>query len=197
MRRLQVSLVLAALFLIAPSLAHAQAKKGDKEVLVAGNVFSLISPDFKSTSGSIVLGFGYFTSDRTQVSIRPIITISSTSTPGSPEFRDPFTGRVLIPAQPGSTSVDADAGVGVGYQFYFGAQSSKVKPYIGGNLDIQSFKTQNGGSAADNMYLQGIGGVKNYLSERAALDVNASYGSRLKNSDFSLFRFTIGITYLF
>jgi hypothetical protein len=47
------------------------------------------------------------------------------------------------------------------------------------------------------MYLQGRGGVKNYFSERAALDMSASYGTQLKNSDFGLFRFTVGITYLF
>ena len=72
-----------------------------------------------------------------------------------------------------------------------------MKPYLGADLDIQSFKTQNGGSLQDNMYFQGRAGLKNYFSERAALDMAASLGSRLKNSDFGLFRFTVGITYLF
>jgi hypothetical protein len=197
MRRLQVSVFLAMLFLMAPALVHAQAKAGDKEVLVAGNMFSIISPDFTSTSGNLIFGLGYFVTDRTQLLVQPIFTISSQNTPSQPEVRDPFTGRVLIPAQGGGTSVDVDAGVGVGYSFFFGASSSKVKPYLGANLDIQSFKTQNGGSVADNMYLQGRGGVKNYFSERAALDMSASYGTQLKNSDFGLFRFTVGITYLF
>jgi hypothetical protein len=197
MRRLQVSVLLAALFLMAPSLAHAQAKAGDKEVLVSGNVFSFLTPDSTSTSGSLIFGLGYFVTDRTQLLVQPIFTISSQNTPPSPEVRDPFTGRILIPGQAGSSGVDVDAGLGIGYQFFFGAQSSKVKPYLGADLDIQSFKTQNGGAIADNMYFQGRGGVKNYFSERAALDMAASFGTQLKNSDLGLFRFTIGITYLF
>ena len=197
MRRLEVVSVLAALFLIAPSLAHAQAKAGDKEVLVAGNVFSFIQPNSTSTSGNLIFGLGYFVTDRTQLLVQPIFTVSSSSTPAQQEVRDPFTGRVLIPGQAGSTTVDVDAGVGVGYSFFLGATSSKVKPYLGVNLDIQSFKTQNGGSVADNMYFQGRAGLKNYFSDRAALDFSGSYGKQLKNSDLALFRFTVGITYLF
>ena len=197
MRRLQVSVLLAALFLMAPSLAHAQAKGGDKEVLIAGNVFSTFNPGSTTTSGNIIFGLGYFVTDRTQLLVQPIFTISGRGTDPTPEVRDPFSGRVLIPGTPGSSTVDVDAGVGVGYSFFFGAQSSKVKPYLGANLDIQSFKTQNGGSVADNMFFQGRGGIKNYFSERAALDMAASFGTNIKNSDLGLFRFTVGITYLF
>ena len=197
MRRTLAPAVLTALVLATPSLAHAQAKGGDKEVLIQGQVFSLINPQFKSTTGNFLVGFGYFLSDRSEVLIRPIFTISSQSSPGTPEVRDPFTGRVLIPGQPGGTSVDVDAGASTGYRFFFGAASSKVKPYLGTDLDLQSFKTEQGGSVVDNLYFTGLGGVKNYLSERAALDFNASYGRQVKNSDLSLFRFTVGITYLF
>jgi hypothetical protein len=197
MRRFQVSVLLAALVFGVPSLAHAQAKAGDKEVLISGNVFSFIEPNSTTTSGNLIFGLGYFVTDRTQLLIQPIFTISSQNQPAIQEVRDPFTGRILIPGQAGSTGVDVDAGVGLGYQFFFGAQSSKVKPYLGADLDIQSFKTQNGGSLQDNMYFQGRAGLKNYFSERAALDMAASLCSRLKNSDFGLFRFTVGITYLF
>ena len=197
MRRFHVSVLIAALLSVVPSLAHAQAKSGDKEVLVSGNVFSIINPNTTSTSGSILFGLGYFMTDRTQVVVQPLFTISSSNTPAIPEVRDPFTGRVLIPGQAGSSGVNVDAGVGVGYQFFLGAQDSKVKPYLGANLDIQSFKTQNGGSVADNMYFQGRAGLKNYFSERAALDFSAAFGRQLKNSDLGLFRFTVGITYLF
>jgi outer membrane protein W len=197
MRRLQVSVLLAALFLMAPSPAHAQAKAGDKEVLISGSVFSFIQPGTTSTNGNLIFGLGYFVTDRTQLLVQPIFTISSQGTQAQAEVRDPFTGRVLIPGQAGSTSFDVDAGLGVGYQFFFGAQSSKVKPYLGADLDIQSFKTEGGGSVADNMYFQGRGGVKNYFSERAALDMAAAFGRQLKNSDLGLFRFTVGITYLF
>jgi hypothetical protein len=196
MKRLQV-MGLAAFFLTAPSLAHAQAKAGDKEVLVSGNVFSNVNPDSTSTSGSLLFGLGFFVSDRTQLVVQPMFTISSSNTPAIAEFRDPFTGRVLIPGQAGSTGVDVDAGVGIGYQFFLGAQESKVKPYIGANLDIQSFKTKNNGTLADNMYFQGRAGLKNYFSERAALDFAAAFGRQVKNSDLGLFRFTVGITYLF
>lgn len=197
MRPSQVRVFLAACLFLAPSLAHAQAKAGDKEVLVSGNVFSNISPNTTSTSGSLLFGFGYFVTDRTQVVVQPLFTISSSNTPAIPEVRDPFTGRVLIPGQAGSTGVDVDAGIGLGYQFFLGAQDSKVKPYLGVNLDIQRFKTENGGSLSDNMYFQGRAGLKNYFSERAALDFSAAFGRQISNSDLGLFRFTVGITYLF
>ena len=129
MKRLQLA-GLAALFLMAPSLAQAQAKAGDKEVLVSGNVFSNINPDSTSTSGSILFGFGYFVSDRMQFVVQPMFTISSSGSTAMPEVRDPFTGRVVIPGQAASSSLDVDAGVGFGYQFYLGGQESKVRPYI-------------------------------------------------------------------
>ncbi len=65
------------------------------------------------------------------------------------------------------------------------------------NLDIQSFKSKDNGSMADNMSFQGRAGLKNYFSERAALDFAAAFGQQLKSSDLGLFRFTVGITYLF
>lgn len=191
MRRFQIPVLLTALLLVAPSLAHAQAKSGDKEVQVQGNVMSLMSPDSTNTSGSIIFGFGYFTSDRSQVLVSPIITISQKQ---ASLTIDPFTGRAITGSGSGVT---ADLGLGAGYRLFFGAQSSKVKPYLGGDINIQSFKTDFGGSVADKTYLQAIGGVKNYLTERAALDFNARFGSSLKNSDFGLFLFTVGITYLF
>ncbi len=191
MRRFQIPVLLTALLLVAPSLARAQAKGGDKEVQVQGNVISLMQPGSTNTSGSIIFGFGYFMSDRSQFLVSPTITISQDK--GSVEI-DPFTGRVLTGAGSGVT---ADLGLGAGYRLFFGAQSSKVKPYVGGDINIQSFKTDSGGSIADKTFLQAIGGVKNYLTERAALDFNARFGSSLKNSDFGLFMFTVGITYLF
>jgi len=191
MRRLQVSTLFAALLLTAPSLAQAQAKAGDKEVQIQGNVISIMQPDSTNTSGNIIFGFGYFMSDRDQILVSPTITISQKQ---ASVTIDPFTGRVLQGAGGGVTG---DLGLGAGYRFFLGAQSSKVKPYLGADINIQSFKTDSGGSIADKTFFQGIGGVKNYLTERAALDFNARFGTALKNSDFGLFLFTVGITYLF
>ena len=133
-----------------------------------------------------------------QLVVQPLFTISSSGSQATPEFRDPFTGRVVIPGQPGSTSIEhVDAGVGFGYQFFLGAQESKVKPYIGMNLDIQSFKSKDNGSMADNMSLPGPRRPQELLLRAGGAQLRRSLRAQLKNRRTRPDRFTVGITYLF
>jgi hypothetical protein len=174
--------VLAAMMIGVPSLAKAQAKEGDKELRVGGSLQSVIATGFGTTNGTFDFGIGYFLSDRFEISVAPRITVSATkfSAFGQSE-----------------TNWDTDGGVSFQAQYFLGAQSAKLKPYFGGTAIIQRFKT-DGGSFGDNLYAGGIFGVKNYFTDKAALDFNGQYGFRPSSpGDFQLFTFTVGITYLF
>ena len=181
MRRLLAVTCVAVAMLAVPAVARAQAKQGDKEVKIGGSLFSVMSTGSTFTSGQFDFGVGYFVSDRFEITVAPRITVSASGS-GSTS---------------GGSSVDVDGGVSFQGQYFFGAQSSMVKPYIGVTEIVESFKT-NGGSFQDNLYTGAIFGVKNYFSDRAAFDVNAQYGFRTSApGDFQLLSVTVGITYLF
>ncbi len=184
MHRLLGTVVAAAVLLAMPSASFAQAKKGDKEVSVSGNVSTVFTPKTEfagfgagggtSTSGTAFLGFGVFVTDRTQIGFAPFLSISQ-----------------------GEDGIDASMGGSFDWQYYLGGQSSRVKPYVGYSVLISSFTVQEGGSLADNMYNAGLFGVKNYFSERAALDFQGSYGFGMRTSDTQRLNFRIGLSYLF
>jgi outer membrane protein W len=184
MKSLFKCFALVGLFAIAaPPAASAQAKRGDKEIQVAGNVFSVLSSGSSMTNGQFQFGIGYFLSDRFELAFTPILSI---------------TGSRQTFGSTSAASVTADLGVSTKGQFFFGGAESKVKPYVGGTFIVQSFKTSTGGSIADNTYIGSNVGVKNYFTQRAALDMNTSFGFRPNApGDFQLLQFNIGITYVF
>jgi len=185
--------VLGMLALAAPQRAYAQAKQGDKEVQAAGNVFSVLSSGSSLTNGQFQFGVGYFLTDRLEIAVTPVVSIT-----GTKQTTPTFNSRGQIIGSSSTTNVDADMGVSTNMQYFFGASSSKVKPYVGTTFIVESFKTGDGGSLADNTFLGANAGVKNYFTDRAALDLGASFGFRPNApSDFQLLRFNIGITYLF
>jgi hypothetical protein len=207
MRRFQIPVLLTALLLAAPSLAHAQAKSGDKEVLIFGNFTSLSQKlggslgNIDTSSGTFSLGIGFFVSDRIEIGVGPRFTVSTNTIPGQPaqpEVR--FGNTVIVPGRaaiPASTDVDVDGGLSGSIQFFFSEASSRTKPYVGGQMNVNSFKT-NGGEFADNLFAQFLVGVKNYISDRAALDFSSAYGFRPNApSDFRLLTVQVGITVLF
>jgi outer membrane protein W len=170
----------AALACALPSNAHAQAQQGDREVQVSGNMTSLLRGGGQNTTGQITFGVGYYVTDRLEVGVAPLITVSSSSLAGG-----------------GGTSVTADAGVSTSLQYALGAKSSRVKPYLGASYVINSFKT-DGGSLADNTFAAAIAGVKSYMTPKAALDFQSSFGFRPNApSAEQRFGFNVGITYLF
>jgi outer membrane protein W len=206
MRRLVIVLVAGLLVGFSAQPAHAQAKQGDSEVLIAGNLFVLTANSLNSTNGQFQFGYGYFVTDRFEVNVSPVVTVSSTTTTTPPTI-DPRTGRILTTGST-TTSVDGDLGLGTAVQYFFGAKTSKVKPYVGGSLIIQSFKTRDqidpvtfrttSGSLADNLFAGGNFGVKNYFTDRAALDFKVAFGVQPSHAaDFQLMQVTVGITYLF
>lgn len=183
-----VGFVLAA----APNTASAQAKQGDREVLVGGNLTSTNSSFARSTNGDFVFGIGYFMTDRFEINVNPIVTISNSGGSG-------FAS---------GSNTTADFGLSSSAQYFLGAKASKVKPYVGASAVFNSFKTQDrfdpvtfqtqGGSLIDNLFTAGVFGVKNYFTDRAALDLNASYGFNVSHpGDLQLLKVNVGITYLF
>lgn len=177
MKRLALFLLLLALVFAVPGVASAQSQKGDKEVGIGGNMFTMISSGSTFSVGQFQFGVGYFMSDRLEVGVTPILMVSGGA----------------------GTGVSADMGLSTKAQYFMGQTASKVKPYVGGSFIIQSFKSQaEGMSVADNIYGAGTAGVKSYFTERAALDFNASFGLMLAHpGDGQILQLNIGITYLF
>src|SRR5712692_5652308 len=112
MRRFVVILVVGILATLAPRTASAQAKQGDTELLVGGNLFSVMSSGASITNGQFNFGIGYFVTDRFDVS--------------------------------------GDLGLASAVQYFFGEKASKVKPYVGGTVIVQSFKTRDQVSFSPN-----------------------------------------------
>ena len=190
MNRLARVIILALVVGAVPSTSAAQAKAGDKEILVSGfvgtfftsfeNPFTGDDDSLTVTSGNVIFGFGYFATDRLQIGVAPTLTISS-----SPDLL-------------GGTNIDTDLGASGRLQYYFGAGDATVKPYIGYELLIRSFDAPEGASVADNLFNSALFGVKNYLSERTALDFSGSYGFGMKDpGSLQQLTFRVGITYLF
>lgn len=86
--------------------------------------------------------------------------------------------------------VDVTSGVNAFVRRYFGA--TKVQPYFGGEFYMMDV------TAADFTYANAILGVKNYISERAAIDFKGGYGFLLKEpGEAGLITFQVGLTVLF
>src|SRR5262245_34370077 len=207
MKRSQILAAFTALIITAPVLAHAQAKGGDKEVLIFGNFTSMSQKlggglgNIDTSNGTFSLGVGFFVTDRLEIGVGPRFSIRTSPVPGQPaqpEVR--FGNTVIVPGRtaiPASTEVAVDGGLSTSVQFFFSGASSKVKPYMGAGLNINSFKT-NGGEFADNLFAQYLIGVKNYFNDRAALDFSSAYGFRPNAvSDYRLLTVQLGLTVLF
>jgi hypothetical protein len=195
MRLFKISIIVCTLSAL-PSLASAQAKRGDAEITVGGSILTTLSEASTSGNGQINFGVGYFLADRFEFGIAPRISINAQSTPALPEIR--FGGQIFQQASPGGTSWDVDAGLTTKGILFFGAQATRVKPYVGGTLTIQSFKAPEGGTISDNLYSGALFGVKSYLNERTAIDFSGEFGFRASNpSEYQLLQMNVGFTYLF
>jgi hypothetical protein len=184
MKRLFVGSALLVITLMMPSLASAQATAGDREVSINGLLFQGVG-DNTSTIGNFNFGLGYFMSDRLQVVVQPNITISSSSSPA-------FDSRGF-PTGDSVRNTSTSIGLGAKVVRYMGEASARMKPYYGGNIIIQDFE-----NAGDTTFAAGTFGVKNYLTEKAALDISGSYGFNLSSpGSGGLLQAVIGIAYIF
>lgn len=166
------ALVVVGLLLVTlafPHTAQAQATQGDKEVLVQGSLISTLG-DFGFTNATAVLGLGYFVSNRLQIGVQPILSVTRSS------GETTFTLGSQLKAQ-----------------YYLGEDQAKVKPYFGGSFIINDFS-----DAGNSAFAAAVFGVKSYLTEKAALDINASYGFGVSApSGTQLLQAFAGISYIF
>src|ERR1041385_5863931 len=78
LHRLKTAIAALAIVACLPSLAFAQAEKGDKEVLVFGNLSTFFGGGNGVTgSGDVFLNVGKFTSDQTEIGGGPDLLISA------------------------------------------------------------------------------------------------------------------------
>jgi hypothetical protein len=195
---LRVSLVVfcGVIGVAAPALA--QAQKGDKELKVAGSVTSQSTGNATNITGNFNFGVGYFITNGLELGTSPGFSISTTGGTVEPVF-DPRTGRQIgTETTPRSTSTTPSVA-------FFGRQHfgrAKVAPYLGANLDLIS---SGGGVDSTTLAFGGVeGGLKNYLSEKTALDLNLFVGGLLNSPAGAdggpstvQTVFSVGITHLF
>jgi hypothetical protein len=155
---------------LSPREASAQAKTGDRELLFNGSVNTILVSDFTSTSGQGLLNVGQFLSDRLEVGGGPSLFI--------------FGGA-------GDTTVQFGANGFV--RRFFPSSNPQFAPFVGGEVYVQDFS-----EAGDTTFVNGVGGLKNYLSETTAIEMSGAFGFNPANpGDFKIIQFRVGMTYLF
>lgn len=178
MKRVASLAVLCVVCLLAlPSSAAAQQKKGDNELLLFGNV-SMDPRNSDSASGFLALGSGRFLTDTFQLGIGATISITG-GAGGTFNFE---TGQIE------ENGVSGTFGYNVFLRKYFG--TAKVQPFVG--AETFTFDVQD---SRNSTYLNILAGLKNYVSERTALDLKAAYG--FGSNDQQQVQVTLGITFLF
>lgn len=181
--------------LAAPGMVHAQAKTGDGEVLVQGFALSIFGGGFTSTSANAQFDLGKFVRDKVELGFGPTLSISSSQVPGTPPTYDFRTGRQISPGTPATTNTSATVGGHAFGKIFFG--SGKVYPFVGLDVAISDFKTREGGSFADNLSLGPSVGVKNYLTEKTALTLEAATTVSTASSGSKNLFLRVGISHLF
>jgi hypothetical protein len=169
-------IVLAGLLLAAfSSPAFAQAQKGDKEVLLFGNLFVISGGGSTTTVGLIFANVGVFVTDTVEVGGGPTLTVAG-----------------------GGGDTTTIVGVNGFLRKSFAQANAKIAPYVGVETSIQDLAPDAGQSVADTTFINAIGGVKNYFTESAALDVKGNFGFLLSDPGaLRIFGFTVGITVIF
>ena len=157
MSDLRRNLALSGLLIVLSAVpALAQAEKGDKEVLLNGNVTSSFGGDSSaSTTGNVSGGLGYYFTQA--VELFGSLNVGFT--------RDATAGT------------STDAGLGVAFRYNFSMPGRQTVPYVGFEYSMNSVKNPK-----DSSYAQPNGGFKYYLQRNMAFDVNVSYGHAMFSS---------------
>jgi hypothetical protein len=151
-------LVLSSLLIACSALpALAQAEKGDKEVLLNGDVTTAFGGDAttSTTTGNVSGGLGYYFTQAVEL----------------------FGALNVGFARDAIAGTDVDAGVGLAFRYNFPRPGRQTVPYLGVEYSLNSVK-----NAKDSSYIQPNGGFKYYLQRNMAFDVNVSYGHALFTS---------------
>ncbi len=171
MIRLRSAIAALAVLVCVPTLAFAQAKKGDKEFLTFANFNSIVGGGSGANgNGTIFANVGKFFTDTQEVGGGPLFTISAGSGNGF------------------STTVGANGF----YRFYLKTKNPKVAPYFGGEGQVLDFS-----DTSNTFFVNGVVGLKDYLSQKAAIDIKGSVGFNPTTPSIVLISVTAGLTFVF
>ena len=167
-----ISILVAILLLV--SFSFSQIEQGDKEVLFAGSMTSLLGiEDYSSTTVNLYLSYAYSITSHLQLGIGPSLTYSRTSTKIY-DF-DPETYRI-IEKDTVTTSTEFS---GVAFFNLNFTTSSKTVPYIAAQWYQYDFTPEEGTKFTDYSYINFGFGFRNFLSEYAAINTSINYGFSL------------------
>jgi hypothetical protein len=165
--------------LFAITAAFAQQEKGDTEFQISGTYFTTVGQDNTFSNGFIQAKLGVFITDHLEIGIAPNISISTSSTTD-------FFGET-------TSNTNVTTGAGAFFQYALLAGDARTVPYIGGQYfksDLEN--SDDKGSAGVN------GGLKFFVSEKAAFDFSGNYLFDLnEGSEGGLLLFAAGISFLF
>ncbi len=168
-------LLLVPIFLLWSTVAFAQQEKGDVEIQIAGSYITSVGSDFDFSQGTIQAKLGRYISDRLEMGVSPTVTITTSQ------------GAF------GDTDTDVTVGGGAFFQFSMLAGDAMSVPYFGAQYFKRDLSDEDdNGSAGIN------GGIKFFVTEKAALDFSGNYLFDLnENSDGGFLLFAAGISFLF
>jgi len=154
----------------------AQVEKGDSEIGFMGYYSAMVGTEYSSGgTGSIQFSYGYFLTSKLQIGVGPQVTF----TPG-------YGG--------GSGEVKFSASAFFNFNL---TTKSKTVPYVFGQW-YQSDFSPEGGNFSDAAFLNAGFGVRNFLTEYAALNSAISYGFPLASeSDMGLLLIMSGLSFFF
>jgi hypothetical protein len=160
-------------FLAIPRLVSAQPQMGNRELLLDGQVSTFIQEGGSFTFGQARVNLGYFMRETLEVGGGPSVFIS-----GGPE------------------STSAEIGANVFLRKFLSTSRPAVAPFIGAEIFVQDFAPESG-NLIDRTFLNAIFGLKNYFSERAALEFTTGFGLAPRHpGDFQILQFKVGIAVL-
>jgi hypothetical protein len=167
-RRLALSGLLVV-FSAMPALA--QAEKGDKEVLLNGDVTTSFGGNSStSATGNVTGGLGYYFTQHVEL----------------------FGALNLGFARQATAGTSVDAGLGVAVRYNFARPGRQTVPYLGFEYSLNSMKNPK-----DSSYMRPNAGFKYYLQRNMAFDVNVSYGRALFSGGGNIIRESFGLVFGF
>jgi len=185
-RILLVLVLLMALF----SFAFSQVEQGDKEILFSGTLTSIVGiENYSAMNIMLNLSYGYFVTDNLQLGIGPMLSYSRTKT----------INPSHSPYDEDEEVINEETNVS-GYAFFnFNfSTSGKTVPYISGQWYQFKFKPEEGRKFSDYSYANIGIGVRNFITEYAALNTSANYGFSLsKDTEGGILLVTTGLSLIF
>ncbi len=167
--------------MLSVSAVFAQQKRGDVELQISGTYFTTVGTEGgKFSNGFIQAKLGAFIADNLELGVAPNLNISTFSS------TDSFTGEKV-------SETETTFGGGAFFVYSFLAGDAKSVPYFGAQYYKSDFSVEDDkGSAGIN------GGIKFFITEKAALDFSGNYLFDLnEESEGGILLFVGGISFLF